>query len=124
MKKAMKAMILVVLLAATSLTLAAAADDSSPIDGSWLITIQTANGPVNGVLTLTTEEGAVVGTLKSAAGEFRVVGGASAEGVRFYINSSNEKGSMVLSGPRTPGAFSGTVTQEDVELGSFAAERR
>ena len=122
--KAMKALILVGLLATATLTFAAKADDSGPMAGTWLVTIQAGAGPVNGIAELTVEEDHLVGTLTTDAGKFSITGQATSESVRLYLINSDGP-SVVLSGARTAGAFSGTATTlGGDEVGAFSAQRR
>ena len=123
--KAIKTMMLILILAATSLTLVAATDDSGPMDGTWLVTIQTANGPVSGLAELSVEDNHITGKLTTDAGEFKVDGTFNTESARIYVAGGEGATGMVLAGARTAGAVSGTAkTFGGDEVGSFGAQRR
>ena len=124
MMKAMKALILVGLLATATLTFAATADDSGPMAGTWLVTIQTAQGPVSGQAELTVDENHITGTIATATGQYTVDGVFDSAAVKLYVASTDGPG-MSLTGTRTAGAVSGTAASfGGDEIGAFVAQRK
>lgn|SRR5437016_3282589 len=118
----LKVLTITLLLAAPAAALVPPVDDPSPIPGTWLMTIQTQQGVTSAQANLTSSDNHVLGgTLTTPNGVLSISGGCGSDWVRIY--ATDNTGTLIFDGQRTPGAMSGTVTFNGVDFGQWSAKR-
>lgn len=93
--------------------MAAMAADDANVAGSWQMTFQGRQGPVNQTLTIEQDGGKIKGTLKGQRGEAPLEGSIKGNDISFTVKRTTPRGEMVLQ-------YKGTVDGDSMK-GTFEA---
>ena len=93
--------------------MAAMAADDANVAGSWQMTFQGRQGPINQTLTIEQDGGKIKGTLKGPRGDAPLEGSIKGNDINFSVKRTTPRGDMVLQ-------YKGTVDGDSMK-GTFEA---